>query len=340
MVGRPEDRHKLKFNPRRGVWEVRWTDPGPRSRAVSTGTQDFAQAQVFLAEWRTREKILARSAGEPLVRELLDTYEDDARARGVSDGTFYAVARVREFFGAMRPSTITAAGVRDYSRQRGVSDGTIIRELNALKAALALGVRTKALRREDVPDIPVPARPQGRVAFLDEIEESEFHALAMGLSVGRARLTRLTRFVGLAMDTGARKGALLGLTWDRVDLVRGQIDFREPGRALSNKRRSLIPINIRLRPLLDRARTEATDRFVVGEGDIKKAWQRWIVGTPYSWVTPHTLRHTFATLNIRAGVDVRQVAAMLGDDPVTVMRTYAHVSPGWLVESINKRFQT
>jgi len=41
---------------------------------------------------------------------------------------------------------------------------------------------------------------------------------------------------------------------------------------------------------------------------------------------------------VRAGVDVRQVAAMLGDDPVTVMRTYAHFAPGWLVESVNKRF--
>jgi integrase len=41
----------------------------------------------------------------------------------------------------------------------------------------------------------------------------------------------------------------------------------------------------------------------------------------------HVLRHTAATLALTAGVPVHIVAARLGDDPKTVLSTYAHLLP-------------
>ena len=43
--------------------------------------------------------------------------------------------------------------------------------------------------------------------------------------------------------------------------------------------------------------------------------------------TLHTLRHTAATLTLTEGVPVHIVAARLGDDPKTVLSTYAHLLP-------------
>ena len=43
--------------------------------------------------------------------------------------------------------------------------------------------------------------------------------------------------------------------------------------------------------------------------------------------TLHTLRHTAATLALTEGVPVHIVAARLGDDPNTVLSTYAHLLP-------------
>lgn len=43
--------------------------------------------------------------------------------------------------------------------------------------------------------------------------------------------------------------------------------------------------------------------------------------------TLHTLRHTAATLMLTAGVPLHVVAARLGDDPKTVLSTYAHLLP-------------
>lgn len=53
--------------------------------------------------------------------------------------------------------------------------------------------------------------------------------------------------------------------------------------------------------------------------------QRKAAGIPTG--TLHTLRHTAATLALTAGVPVHIVAARLGNDPKTVLSTYAHLLP-------------
>jgi len=49
-------------------------------------------------------------------------------------------------------------------------------------------------------------------------------------------------FMAIAMYTGARKGSILALTWDRVHWETGMIDFQEPNVALTGKRRSVVPM--------------------------------------------------------------------------------------------------
>jgi integrase len=70
-------------------------------------------------------------------------------------------------------------------------------------------------------------------------------------------------FIALALNTAARSGALLELTWDRVDLASGVIHL---GHSNGNKRRGIVPINNSLRRMLEQARSAATCRFVVDHG--------------------------------------------------------------------------
>ena len=67
-------------------------------------------------------------------------------------------------------------------------------------------------------------------------------------------------FVALGLYTAARTGALLSLTWGRVDLARGMINL---GDAMGNKKRATVPIPDALRPHLLEARSGATCDFVV-----------------------------------------------------------------------------
>jgi integrase len=53
--------------------------------------------------------------------------------------------------------------------------------------------------------------------------------------------------------------------------------------------------------------------------------------------TPHTLRHTWATLAAQAGVPLWEIAGVLGDTLATVMKTYAHHCPDHLRGAVNFR---
>jgi integrase len=68
----------------------------------------------------------------------------------------------------------------------------------------------------------------------------------------------------------------------------------------------------------------------------RKSVCRWDFGRPFDlyvetqgapWVTPHIMRHTFASLLASAGVSIYKIAKWLGDDVRTVQRHYAKLLP-------------
>ncbi len=61
--------------------------------------------------------------------------------------------------------------------------------------------------------------------------------------------------------------------------------------------------------------------------DFRKPFEQYLSGKGFSWVKPHVMRHTFASLLAIAGVSIFKIAQWLGDDVSVVERHYAHLSP-------------
>lgn len=333
-----ETGHRLARN-RSGYWELRYSEQKPdgtwRSRSVSTGCKDRGAASEFKAQYLTNTARLQVASSTPSVGSVLDKYE---KAKPTQRFNLVAVRRV---LGGLTLDLLTPDAVSDYMDQRslsGITPSTQRRELGALVAALNWAVRKRVpgVKRELVPELDMPSQGTPRSAWLDETQEPLFHAWAMGLSIGRARLHRLTLFVGLGLDTAARREALLDLTWDRVDLAAGTVDFRMPGRAVVNKRRTVVRISQRLRPLLERAQREwiadggkpGDGVPVCGAGSIRTTWDTWVGQSAWPWMHPHLMRHTWAKLHARAGVSLFDIAAVLGDTYETVSRNYLFDCPG------------
>ncbi|WP_112311846.1 site-specific integrase [Pseudogemmobacter bohemicus] len=128
------------------------------------------------------------------------------------------------------------------------------------------------------------------------------------------------------LGTGARAGQAVALTWGGVDLT-----AREANVPLSRKNNEEHVVHLAAAVV---AALEAIpsnrkpDELVFGYERRDSVWQPWkkaVERAELPYRSPHCCRHGFATLLLRAGVDVKTVAARGGwKDATVVLRTYAH----------------
>jgi integrase len=128
-------------------------------------------------------------------------------------------------------------------------------------------------------------------------------------------------------------GAILELTWNRVDFRRNQVDF---GPAPGGKTRAIVPINRPLLAVLKEARQAATCPYVIEHGgrsvvSVKAGTRGAAKRAGLPGVTPHILRYTAATWMAIARVPMDEIARLLGHgDPRITARVYAKYNPDYL----------
>jgi integrase len=302
----------------RGQWSLAYGTPRKR---IATGTNDRGRAEAIAGEiWRR----LNRPAQER-VTDLWTPYAQDRIASGSSEARLKSLWKTLEpAFGYKLGKAITKADCRDYAAKRkreGKSNSTVKTELEALRACLRWHYGKEA------PIIVAPAPSKPRERYLTKAERD---MLLEHIETPHVRL-----FVIIALTTGARMGAILDLTWDRVNLKHGTIDFNPPGRDKSNKRRTVVPINSRLREELEKAQEAAlTDHVIEYGGKPVASVKRAIAaaarrsGVPCS---PHVFRHTAAVWMAEADVPMEQIAQYLGHTSTRItFATYARFSPRFM----------
>jgi integrase len=302
----------------RRQWSLAYGHPRKR---IATGTDDRGRAEAIAGElWRR----INRPAQER-VADLWRPYAQDRIASGGSESRLKSLWKTLEpSFGYKLGKAITKADCRDYTAKRkreGKSNSTIKTELEALRACLRWHYGKEA------PTIVAPPPSKPRERYLTKEERDR---LLAAIETPHVRL-----FVILALTTGARMGAILDLTWDRVNLKHNTIDFNPPGRDKSNKRRTVVPINSRLREELVKAQEAAlTDHVIEYSGKPVASVKRAIAaaarrsGVPCS---PHVFRHTAAVWMAEADVPMEQIAQYLGHTSTRItFATYARFSPRFM----------
>lgn len=259
---------------------------------------------------------------------LQDYYDSHACRLPSSEQAQIALNHLTGFYGASSVDKINPGTLEQYIERRRAKAGneTISRELSVLRAALNRAVRHGRLAR--APHIPTLPKAPARERVLSRGE-------AARLLGACRRIPHLALAVRLLLYTGARPGAVLDLTWDRVDLERRLIFYPLPGRTDSHKRRAVVPIEGALYTALDRAKARAKVRHVVvwhGEPvkSFKKAFRQAVGRAGLEGVTPYTLRHTAATWAVQAGVELFAVGRLLGHSRISTTERYAKHSPEYL----------
>lgn len=344
---------KLNEGPRlalnaAGIYEIRWTEDR-RSNRKSTHSADVSIAREVFAKW-----LLARTAQEkadPTVKAILDAYLAEHVEERVADKDRQqdCANNLIAELGDLTPADLSPEVMLGYRRRReqgkvnghAVRAGTLRRELNCLVAAINHAVRHRRLSAADVPHIDLPQPPPPKDLWLTEEEADQFWAAAE--KVG----SRGFLFTAIALETASRKKAIQQLRWSQVDLSARLIHFQNDGGLRTKKRRVAVPMSDRLFAVLRAAKQDAVTEWVLISPysiqhwfDRVKAMAVGMTGNPkFGQVSPHVLRHTWATLAARAGVPMFDIAGVLGDTVQTVQRVYAHHSPDHLRGAVNFRAQ-
>lgn len=304
----------------RGRWAVAWTENG-QTRRHSTGTDDREVAE------RIAKRIIATLDKPPskLVSDIWDACQKDKKAQGKVIGTnmsFHWKA-IGPFFGDMEAEAITVEDCREYARKRralGRAESTIATELKHLRLSLNWAEKNRHIDKAPFIEVPADSDPRDRY-----LTKAEMRKLIDNVASPHIRIA-----MELLLATAGRVGAVLELTWDRVDFEREKIRLKNSEKG---KGRAIVAMSDRIRIVLEEAYEARTCEYVVeyASGPVKsirKGIANAAARAGIEDVTPHVFRHTAAVWMAEADESMEEIAQFLGHRDVSVTRkVYARYSP-------------
>ena len=253
---------------------------------------------------------------------------------------FLEVQAAREGSGGIPLATITKERLGAYFlhlRDRGYSSASVARKIAALRALFQFLRRRGEVASDPTLGLNSPEvkKPLPRSVADDEVRLLLAHCEARDAPEG----LRDHAMLRLLSATGMRVGELVMLDVSDVDLAAGRV--RVVGRG--NRERSL-PLDeatvssIRAyldqaRPYLTRNASSQTALVVNQRGQRLTRQGFWLImkglvrdaGLPQA-ITPHTLRHSFATHRIGQGLDLEELRQLLGHASIATTQIYTQVA--------------
>lgn len=242
------------------------------------------------------------------------------------------------------PGKVTRAAVTDYLlhlADESLSARSRARALVAVRGLFRFLVAEKHLDKDPTETIDAPRIAQ---RLPEVIGEDAIGRLLAAPNVGTDRGLRDSAMIETLYATGLRVTELVSLTLGEVNLSAGYLKVFGKGR-----KQRIVPLGEvaveRIQSYLDQARGSFMKNprekavFLTGRGKpmtrqgFWKLLRRYALGAGISGaISPHKLRHSFATHLLEHGADLRAVQAMLGHADITTTQIYTHVSRTRLLE--------
>jgi integrase len=214
----------------------------------------------------------------------------------------------------------------DRKRKEKNSNATIRRDLSRLRGVFRLartrGFSNDAFDRIEIPE--VDSKP--KVRYLDDDERKR---IASALLLDDTP-DYLRAMVTVSLNTGLRRGELFGLTWDNVDLKRGQLTVE--GRTSKREITRYVALNATAKAALETWKSKGAHGLVfpgrVGKfNTVKKSWAALLKRAKVTKFRWHDMRHDFASRLVMGGIDLYTVGELLGHGRVDTTKIYAHLAP-------------
>jgi integrase/recombinase XerD len=274
-------------------------------------------------------EMMAAEAGA--ARNTLLAYERDLRGASELLGGRLAGARPEALHG------LAAAWLL-------LKRATVARKAAALRRFYAF-LQDEGMRRDDPSAaLPRPASERPLPKILDhKAVDGLFAAVERRTGEGKAGALRLAALIELLYGSGLRATEL-------VSLPRNAVQSDKPFLILKGKggRERLVPISDRARAAVA-AHAATVPRnalwlFPSGKKHLSRMRLYQLVrelaaeaGIPPERISPHVLRHAFATHLLEGGADLRAVQMLLGHADIATTQIYTHVDSRRLIDLVNSR---
>jgi integrase/recombinase XerD len=251
--------------------------------------------------------------------------------------------------GAARPDEITAPRLREFVyelKDLGLAPATIRRQISAVRTYYRFLVGEGRATRDPSERLESP-RQWRRLPTVLTVAEVE--RLLEAPNTDEPLAIRDRALLELAYATGARVSELVGLTLHDILYEDGLARVFGKGakeRMVPVGRRALgaVALYVReIRPRFDRGQARG-GLFLNARGTPLSRVAAWTIirraarqAGLAKRVTPHTLRHTFATHLLEGGADLRAVQEMLGHVDLSTTQLYTHVDREYL-RTVHKSF--
>lgn len=337
------------------------------SKTITNKTQaqkalDVWRRELESKEIETDQKRQSSIYVADYVDEYINNYEavqavEPSTIKGYRTTALY----IREYFSVVPLGELTAKNVQDFETalvKRGLSSSTVGKCHRLLKQVLKYAVSTDALIKNPVDAVKPPKRKSTEPNALDAESRRK---VAEYIATHEASTT--VTGIALALYAGLHAAECCGLKWVDVDLQNAQIRVSESigiaeggmyTKSPKNEtRRRTIDIPPQLLEVLERRHQIMRDQAVnaglhlkpnmyvlsydldhyLNPSNLSKSWKAvsevlGVCGTRAQAVRFHDLRHTFATVAIAEGIDVKTVSSMMGHaNAAMTLNIYASSDP-------------
>jgi integrase/recombinase XerC/integrase/recombinase XerD len=281
-------------------------------------------------------------------RDALRTFDRDMAVRSAAESTRRAyandVGQLAEWATEIKKEP-EALGHRDLRRfaarlsDRGISKAGVARKLAAIRAFYAALVRTGEMKANPADLVATPKRDRKLPRVLSR---EEMQRLLDRIPTRTPLETRDRAMLELTYSCGLRAEEVVNLDSDAADFEGERLRIEGKG----GKTR-LVPMGepaqAALSRYLDRARPalmgpgQESALFVSKSGrrlhpsDVRRRLQLWVREAAIAGgVSPHALRHSFATHLLEGGADLRSIQELLGHSSLSTTQVYTQVEPSWL----------
>jgi integrase len=341
------EKHKGVYEkyPGSGIWWIRYTNAQGKRVTESIGRHSDA---VTIYQQRVTEKRsgilipIGKSARGVKFASLVEDALKFSEGNHRDQRNFkQRIEVVKEHFGLRGADSITPKEIGEWLSQMAEEHEWTSATYNRYKAAISLTYK-KGMQNSRVSTNParfVPQRKEsgGRIRFLTEEEETRLRAAIMNCR------PHCSYQLDVALHTGMRKGEQFSVTWNQVDLKGGNIHLDKTKNG-SDRYVQLNETALAALTLLKedhKARKLEFDTLFYDRRDQPiRDPREWFAAAceeaKIKGVTWHTLRHTFASRLVMAGVDLKTVQELMGHKTIAMTARYAHLAPEHLKGAVNK----